>query len=129
MSFIREKRRHPRIHTENKVAYILFNEERKKIDHGVGRTLNLSQTGVLLETDKMLKGAFVILVTIDLGGKKIKVQGRVVISRYCNESSCFLTGVEFLGPKDEQLEAIKAFVKIYLHQKYAATDTNKTCNV
>jgi hypothetical protein len=123
MDFVKEKRRCPRIATENRVVYILFNEGREKIDRGVGRTLNLSQTGVLLETEKRLAGTFVMLLTIDLEGKKIKVQGKVVTSRYCNDSGCFFTGVEFIGPKDEQLEAIKAFVKIYTHHKCAAAET------
>ena len=120
MTFVREKRRCPRISTENRVGYVLFNNEREKVDRGTGRTLNLSQTGVLLETEKILEGAFIVLVTMDLEGKKIKVKGKVVTSRYCNDSGCFLTGVEFIGPKDEQLEAIKAFVKIYLHRKHIA---------
>lgn len=122
MTFVREKRRCPRIATENRVVYILFNEGLEKIDRGIGRTLNLSQTGVLLETEKRLVGTFVMLLTIDLEGKKIKVRGKVVTSRYCNESGCFFTGVEFIGPKDEQLEAIKAFVKIYTWRKYNAND-------
>ncbi|RJP40866.1 MAG: PilZ domain-containing protein [Desulfobacteraceae bacterium] len=122
MTFVSEKRRCPRIATENRVVYILFNEELEKIDRGIGRTLNLSQTGVLLETEKKLIGTFVLLLTIDLEGKKIKVRGKVVTSRYCNDSGCFFTGVEFIGPKDEQLEAIKAFVKIYTHRKYNAND-------
>jgi len=120
MAVDREKRRCPRILFENRVGYILYNQSRKKVDHGSGRTLNLSQTGVLLETEKILEGAFIILVTMDLEGKKIKVKGKVVTSRYCNDSGCFLTGVEFIGPKDEQLEAIKVFVKVHLHRKHTA---------
>ena len=113
-----EKRRYPRICTENKVLYVLFNESRKKIDRGIGLTLNLSQAGVLLKTEKILEGAFVVLVAMDLEGKTIKVKGKVVTSRYYNDSNCFLTGVEFIGPKDKQVEAIKAFVKTYLRQKH-----------
>jgi hypothetical protein len=118
MIFVKERRRWPRISTENRVVYVLFSSGREQVDRGIGRTRNLSQTGVLLETEKILKGAFVVLVTMDLEGKKVKVKGTVVASRYCNDSGYFLTGVEFIGPKDEQLEAIKAFVKIHVHRKY-----------
>lgn len=118
MAVVTEKRRYPRISSENRVVYVLFNEGREKVDRGIGRTLNLSQTGVLLETGKKLEGAFIILVTIDLEGKKIKVKGRVVTSRLVDSSDRFFTGVEFIGPKDEQLEAIKAFVRIHLHRKH-----------
>lgn len=120
MTRVKEKRRHPRIPLENRVTYILFNEKRRKVRHGIGHTQNLSQTGVLLKTKRILEGAFVVLLTMDLEGKQIKIMGRVIVSRYCNDSGVFLTGVEFIGPKDEQLEAIKAFIKIHIHRKYKA---------
>ena len=116
MTHITEKRKNPRISTGNRVAYVLFNNSREKIDRGIGYALNLSQTGVLLKTEKILEGAFIVLVTMDLEGKTIKVKGKVV--RYFWDSDCFFTGVEFIGSKDEQIEAIKAFVKNYLHKKY-----------
>jgi hypothetical protein len=114
-----EKRRHPRIDTANLVGYILYDERRQKIDQGKGRTLNLSQSGVLLETKKPLAGAFVLLVTMDLDGKKVKVKGRVVNTRVSPATNCYLTGVEFIGPRTEQLDAIIAFVKAYHRRKYA----------
>lgn len=119
MEIIKERRKYPRISFENRVAYTLYNNARKKVDHGFGRTHNLSQSGVLLETEKKLEGAFIILMTIDLEGKKIQIKGKVVTSRCFDDSGCFLTGVEFLGTKEEQIEAIKAFVKTHLHRKHA----------
>lgn len=120
MAVAKDKRRCPRISSENRVGYVLFNHDREKVDRGTGRTLNLSQTGVLLETEKKLVGAFIVLVTMDLKGKKVKVKGKVVTSRYNTDPGCYLTGVEFIGPKDEQIEAIKVFVKIHLHKKHTA---------
>jgi c-di-GMP-binding flagellar brake protein YcgR len=116
MTRITERRKYPRISTENRVAYILFNAAREKIDRGIGYALNLSQTGVLLKTEKILEGSFIVLVSLDLEGQIIKVKGKV--TRYFRDSDCFFTGVEFIGSKDEQLEAIKAFVKNYLHKKH-----------
>lgn len=113
-----EKRRHPRINTANLVGYILFDEHRQKIGRGKGRTLNLSQSGALLETQSPLQGAFVLLVTIDLDGKKIKVKGRVVNTRTAAQPNCYLTGIEFVGSRTEQLDAIVAFVKAYYRRKH-----------
>lgn len=118
MTTANDQRRSPRIESENNVGYVLYNEMRVKVDQGSGRTLNLSQTGVGLETRKLLKGSYIVLVTIDLDGRKVKVKGRVVSSRFMESSNTYLTGVEFIGPKDEQLEAIIAFVKSYHHRKH-----------
>jgi hypothetical protein len=115
-----EKRRHPRIDSLNLVAYALYDVAGKKIDQGKGRTLNLSQSGTLLETDKELRGPFVVLMTIDLGGNKVKVQGRVVHTTRDKNIGRFLTGIEFMGSKDRQYKAIVAFVKTYQHWKYQA---------
>ncbi len=123
-SGFKEKRKHPRINTLNTIGYILFNEERKKIDQGKGRTLNLSQSGALLETQKPLYGSFIILMTIDLDGKKIKVKGRVVNTRKSDNMNLYLTGIEFIGSKDEQLQAIIAFIKAYHHRKHAGQSYN-----
>jgi c-di-GMP-binding flagellar brake protein YcgR len=120
MTGFKDQRRCPRIESENTVGYVLYDEKKKKVEQGSGCTRNLSQTGVLLETESVLEGSYIILVTIDLDGKKVKVKGRVVTSRYVEESDCYLTGIEFIGPKDEQLEVIIAFVKAYQHRKHQA---------
>lgn len=117
-----ENRRHPRIESINSVGYVLFDEKGNKIKTGKGHTLNLSQSGILLQTEEPVQGAFVVLVTIDLEGKKIKVRGRVIHTRRDNASGHFLTGVEFLGTEDEQHQAIVAFVRTYQYQKHLANN-------
>lgn len=117
-SDIQEKRKHPRIYTENLVGYVLYGDNRKKIDQGKGRALNLSQNGALLETLNYIRGAYILLVTIDLNGAKAKVKGRVVSTRKDESSNNYLTGIEFIGPRNEQHDAIVVFVKAYQHRKH-----------
>ena len=115
-----ERRRYPRIESVNLVEYVLFDEKGKRIGEGNGRIVNLSQIGTLLETNKVLDASFVILMAIDLDDKKIKVKGRVVRTDKNASKGSYRTGIEFMGPKDEQLEAIVAFVKTYQHGKHKA---------
>ena len=112
-----EKRRAPRIRTLNLVGYALFDSKGKRIGQGKGHTVNLSQTGALLETDALIKGSYIVLMTIDLEGKKIKVQGRVVRSECVEPEGLYQTGIEFMGPREAQVEAIVAFVKAYHHRR------------
>ena len=122
-SKILERRKHPRIKTENNVSYILFDGNEEIIDQGKGKTLNLSQSGALLKTEKPLNGSSVLLITLNLDGKKLKVKGRVANTRQSNRIGIYLNGIEFIGPEKEQKEAIVAFVKAYHHYKHS--DRNK----
>ncbi len=121
---ITEKRRNSRIPTTNIVEYTLYDEKKIKINHGKGRTINLSQTGTLLQTKHKITGAYIILMAIDLDSNKIKVNGKVVTSRFSSKTRTYLTGIEFVGPKDKQVKAIVAFVKIYQRKKYRAENNS-----
>jgi hypothetical protein len=113
-----EKRIHPRIETQNTVTYLLYDENGKRIDSGKGFTKNLSQSGVLLETDKPLQGIYIILMTIDLLKNKVKVKGMIAHSRKNSSSGRYLSGIRFLGNEDQSRDAIVAFVKVYHHRRH-----------
>ncbi len=114
-----EKRKHPRVETFNEVDYILLDENKRKVGEGKGRTVNLSQSGALLETDSPLNGTFIVLITLDLAGNKVHVKGRVAHSRESENPGCYLSGVRFAGSRQENIQAIVAFVKTYYRKKYA----------
>ncbi|MFP3980352.1 MAG: PilZ domain-containing protein [Desulfobacterales bacterium] len=114
-----ERRKHPRISTSNEVDYILLDQNRQRVEEGKGRTLNLSQSGALLETASPLKGSFIILMTLSLDGEQVKVRGRVAYTREADQPGRHLTGVRFTGSKKEHVNAIVAFVKTYYHQKHS----------
>ena len=44
-----EKRKHPRVNALN-LSYICLDEDQQVIKQGMGRTLNVSESGILLET-------------------------------------------------------------------------------
>lgn len=115
-----EKRRRPRINTVNVVSYILFDENRKKMDHGKGRILELSQNGALLETNKPLHGSLVLLKALNQDEEGIKIKARIANQRKSEIQGLHLTGMEFTGPEDEQRNAVVALVKIYHYWKYAS---------
>lgn len=114
----KEFRRKPRIETSNLVDYTILDQDRKALDQGKGRTLNLSQNGLLLKTTKALNGTYVVLMTIDLDGNHVQVEGRLIHSTRDSNTGHYLTGIEFIGPKDQQIQAIVTFVKAYHHRKH-----------
>ena len=113
-----EKRKHPRVETSNEVDYILLNKDGKKVQEGKGQTLNLSQSGLLLKTEEPLHGSYIILMTIDLDGKQVKVKGKVAHSREYEKPGIYFTGIRFMGSKQAHLNAVIAFVKTCQWRKY-----------
>ncbi len=114
-----EKRKHRRISTSNQVAYVLLDERGKKVHQGKGRTLNLSQSGALLETKEPLNGSFIILITFDVEGNHVQVKGNVAHTRKSDKAGFYLTGLRFVGSTSEQVKAIVTFVKAYYRSKHA----------
>lgn len=114
-----ERRKHPRISTSNEVDYVLLDQNRQRVEEGKGRTVNLSQSGALLETASPLKGSFIVLMTLSLDGEQVRVRGRVAYTREADQPGLHLTGVRFTGSKKEHVNAIVAFVKAYYHHKHS----------
>lgn len=114
-----EKRRHKRINTSNTVKYVLFDDYQKKIGSGKGQTLNLSQSGTLLETRNPLQGSYIVLMTFDLEGKQVQVKGSIAHTSISDKPGYFFTGIQFAGSFMESTKAIVAFIKAYYHSKHA----------
>ncbi len=75
--------------------------------------MNLSQGGALLETQKPLLGSYVLIIISKLKKNNTEVKGRIVHTRKPDNSSFYLTGIEFIEPEDEQINDLIAFVKAY----------------
>ncbi|MFH0998438.1 MAG: hypothetical protein V1844_23520 [Pseudomonadota bacterium] len=60
---------------------------------------------------------FVMLMTIEIDGKGVKVKGRLIYSNMQKNTGHYVSGIDFIGPKDQQVAAIVAFVKSYYRSK------------
>lgn len=112
----KEQRRHTRIENSMVLKYHIFNNKGKAIGYGKGRTINLSQSGILLETQAPLEGSYVMLITMNVG-TEVKLRGRIVHSTLQKNTGNYYSGIEFIGNKDAQVEAIVGFIKAYYRSK------------
>lgn len=104
-----EKRKHDRIHALNLLNYVCRDDQGEPTLHGMGRTLNLSESGILLETHVMLEPRQHIFLTIGFEEDLIDIQGRIVYSKPA-ESGRFQSGIQFME-KDEQTQSL---LKLYI---------------
>jgi hypothetical protein len=111
-----EKRKHARINTVNLVSYICLDADGNELKKGMGKTLNISQGGVLLETHIPIKSEFILLMAIDLEDNLIEIKGQIAYSRPA-QSGMYQTGIRFLGPDSDQKKIISVFIKSYFKRK------------
>jgi hypothetical protein len=57
-----------------------------------------------------------MLVTLNIG-VEVKLKGRLVHSTLQQDTGNYLSGIEFVGEKDRQVEAIIEFIKAYYRTK------------
>lgn len=104
-----DKRKYPRVPTCNVVSYVCMDDEGHPVEEGMGMTVNISQGGTLIETSRPITSAFVLLISIDLKKNVLETRGRVIHSQEVADGK-YLTGVEFLGSKEEITHIVKNFI-------------------
>jgi hypothetical protein len=105
-----EKRKYPRIATQNVISYLCTDEDDNQLGEGVGETVNISQGGILIKTPLPIEAEYILLTTIDLENNTIDIKGKVAHSQR-DESGKFETGIRFLGTHDEKIQIVKCLVK------------------
>ena len=80
-----ERRMHPRVKTENLLSYEGLDESGTKTERGMGKTLDISQGGLLMETSVPVEAKFILLMSLDIKEELIKIDG-LVKSRHSGEN-------------------------------------------
>ncbi len=107
-----ERRRFPRVRTDNPITYALINEKGTNIGQGIGRAVNVSQSGLLLETYEYIGSKYLFLVTTDIEGALVEIVGKVVFSREISKS-VFNSGVHFMGEHDDNVKFRREMIRVF----------------
>jgi hypothetical protein len=101
--FTFNRRRFDRKNSLNLIDYEIRGLNGGLSGRGIGRTRNISCTGVLLETSNPLEPGWTVHLTLGLENEMIGIKGRVVHMEAADEG-LFWAGIEFLemdvGGKD-----------------------------
>ena len=71
------KRKHERIQSLN-LSYICLDEDKNIVKQGMGRTLNMSESGILLETHFPIESNHTIQLTVSLEENLLDIKGKPV---------------------------------------------------
>lgn len=102
------KRKHQRILSLN-LSYICLDENNNIVKQGMGRTLNISESGILLETHFPIESEYSVLLTIALEEDLLEIKGKPIHSR-STETGEFEIGIEFLEPDQDSIRLLENFI-------------------
>ena len=106
---IKNKRSNPRYDSLNLLAYSVFNPDETMKRQGMGRTLNVSESGILLETHLPVEAGLVVSLNIGLENELVDILGKAVYSRKGN-SDRYETGINFMEMDADQKERLDKFI-------------------
>lgn len=102
------KRKHERIKSLN-LSYICLDEDENIIKQGMGRTLNISESGILLETHFPIEPNHLIQLTISLEEDLLDLKGKPVHVRSSDEGK-YEIGIQFIELDQVASKLLKKFI-------------------
>ena len=102
------KRKHERIQSLN-LSYICLDEDQNIVKQGMGRTLNISESGILLETHFPIELKHTIRLTISLEEDLLDIEGAPVHVRE-TDGGKYQIGIQFVDLDDDAADTLKKFI-------------------
>jgi hypothetical protein len=112
----KDRRKHARINALNLISYSCIDETVQVVAQGMGRTLNVSQDGILLETHVPIDPKYTVALAIGLEDELLNIKGRVAFSMAGGEDR-FEAGIEFIETDEAALDILKKFIKAFREQE------------
>jgi hypothetical protein len=111
-----ERRRHRRYDSLNFVSYICSDIDGSLLEEGMGRTLNISKGGILLETTASINPRNLLVLGIGLKDEIADIKGEVIYSRNC-DGGTIESGIQFLEIEEESLPILERYIEAFREQE------------
>lgn len=113
---VTEKRKHQRISTLNLLYYVCLDENGHHLEQGMGKTLDISHGGILMETHIRIEAKYIMLLALGFEEELVDIKGKVIYSRK-NESGMYESGVSFIETNENITRIVDALIKTFNQQK------------
>ena len=111
-----DRRAHPRFKTLNLLSYVCLDENDNPVHQGMGRTLDVSEGGILLETHTFIESRYIVFLSLGLGDDVADIRGRVTYSRKA-QSGRVESGIDFREEDDAQRQIVRNYLKAFKEQE------------
>ena len=112
-----DRRKHVRVKANNLISYESIDKDDKVVSNSMGKALNVSRSGILLETAHLIEAEYVSISTVDLDNNLIKLKGQLI---YCRKtgSGRYQAGIRFAGSEQETAKFAVKLIKSYHYRKH-----------
>lgn len=104
-----DQRKHNRINTKN-LSYICLDENQRTVKQGMGRSLNISESGILLETYFPIDSAHTVILSLGLKNDLADIKGRPVHIR-STAQGVYEVGIEFMEMDDASRRTLQRYLR------------------
>jgi len=113
----KERRKHTRINSLNLVSYVCMGEDNQIVRQAMGRTLDVTEGGMLLETHVPMEPHHAVLLTMGAKDDLVDVKGTVVHCR-AGKGRRFQSGIQFTRMNRTNLQILKRFIAAFKKQQH-----------
>ena len=106
-----DRRANRRIDSPNLLSFSCFDKDQNKVSQGMGKTVNISERGIMLETHIPIDPQLNISLTIALEEDLMDFKGKIIHSMK-NDAGRFLYGIRFLEMNDAKTRFLKQYLLI-----------------
>ena len=111
-----DRRQHPRFKSLNLLSYVLIDDGNNAIRQGMGRTLDVSEGGILLETHAPIDPRHTVSLKIGLRDDVADIRGKIVYTRK-SKGGRVESGIAFKRPDEVQQKILRKYIKAFYEEK------------
>ena len=107
-----EKRKHSRIDSIYLLNYVRLDENDKEMMQGMGRTINVSESGIMLETHVALSENDAVEIVVGLKEDIVTIRGKVIFTQD-TAAGRHQSGIQFLAIEDASLKTLRRYIDAF----------------
>ena len=108
-----EKRKHSRVDSIYLLNYVHVDQtNNESVTQGMGRTINVSESGIMLETHVPFKEDDTVDVVVGLKEDMVTIRGKVIFTRV-SETGRYQSGIQFLAIEAASQNTLQRYIDAF----------------
>jgi hypothetical protein len=114
------QRQYARVKTGNLISYACIDAQGTVIKQGMGKALDISQNGLMLESGCPIESEYISLLSADPDDRLVNIVGKVAYMRR-GRSGSYKIGIRFTGSHEENVQFATSLIKTFHYRRKKLT--------